>query len=218
MKKYPRTFHLPFSQEVHSDDKVMDISVLNKMIEDKTDIVITEKLDGGNTCLKNDGVFARSHSGVTNHETFDYIKNKHFYPNQHLIKKDIKIFGENLYGIHSIEYTNLKDYFYVFNIIKNHYFLSIKDLEDTVKLFNFKLVPIIYKGPIKSIKWLKDFLEIELKKESDLGGMREGFVIRNAASFKEDNFVDNVFKYVRKNHVQTDAHWSKNWKKAELNK
>jgi hypothetical protein len=218
MKKYPRTFHLPFSQEVHSDDKVMDETILEEMIKNKTIIVITEKLDGGNACLKEEGVFARSHSGVTNHETFDYIKNKHYYPNKHLINNGLKIFGENMYGIHSIEYTNLKDYFYVFNMVVDGNFISFTEVEEKTKTFNMQLVPVVYKGIIKSKKWLEEFMKKELEKASELGGQREGFVIRNQLSFPEEDFVKNVFKYVRKNHVQTDEHWSKNWKKAKLNK
>lgn len=31
MKKYPRTYHLPFSPEVHSDDKLCDINDRHEM-------------------------------------------------------------------------------------------------------------------------------------------------------------------------------------------
>ena len=39
----------------------------------------------------------------------------------------------------------------------------------------------------------------------------EGFVVRNVDSFAYEDFSKNVAKYVRKNHVQTDEHWTKNW-------
>lgn len=29
-------------------------------------------------------------------------------------------------------------------------------------------------------------------------------------------FARNVFKYVRKGHVKTDEHWTRNWKRARL--
>jgi hypothetical protein len=51
---------------------------------------------------------------------------------------------------------------------------------------------------------------------SALGGIREGFVVRTEASFMEDDFGQNVLKYVRANHVQTDEHWTRNWRKAQL--
>jgi len=39
------------------------------------------------------------------------------------------------------------------------------------------------------------------------GGEQEGYVIRIAETFPEQDFPLNVAKFVRKNHVQTDAHW-----------
>jgi hypothetical protein len=48
------------------------------------------------------------------------------------------------------------------------------------------------------------------------GDTREGVVIRNAGEFPVDEFSNNVCKWVRPNHVQTDEHWTKNWKKATL--
>ncbi len=52
----------------------------------------------------------------------------------------------------------------------------------------------------------------------------EGFVIRNQHSFHTndgtlpvaENEFNNVFKLVRKSHVQTDIHWTKTWKPARL--
>lgn len=55
MKKYPRTYHLPFSPEVHSDDKLCDISDVKHIIDEKIEVVISEKLDGG-ACLAFDTI------------------------------------------------------------------------------------------------------------------------------------------------------------------
>lgn len=35
--------------------------------------------------------------------------------------------------------------------------------------------------------------------------------------FHNDDFVDNVAKWVRANHVQTTSHWTKNWRKSKIN-
>ena len=43
---------------------------------------------------------------------------------------------------------------------------------------------------------------------SQLGGDREGYVVRLAGSFHYRAFRQSVAKYVRKNHVQTDDHWA----------
>ena len=83
---------------------------------------------------------------------------------------------------------------------------------------NMLTTPLVYFGPIISVEWLEEFLASELKKQSALGGEKEGFVVRTKNRFHMDDFKKNVFKYVRKGHVQTDQkHWSKNWKKATLN-
>jgi hypothetical protein len=44
----------------------------------------------------------------------------------------------------------------------------------------------------------------------------EGIVSRNAAGYEVNAFAQNVFKYVRKGHVKTDEHWTRNWKRAAL--
>jgi len=218
--KYPRTYHLSFSPEIHSDDKVCNMNFVNGLIDDEIEIVITEKLDGGNTCCSPTGLFARSHAQETICPSFNYIKNVHYYPNLiNIIDHDINVYGENLYAIHSIEYTNLKDYFYVFNILdrKSGMYNSYYDMVKWATDHNMKTTPLIYDGLIKSMEWLKEFLGDELKKPSELGGEKEGFVVRVKKKFHKNNFSKNVFKYVRKGHVQTDQHWSKNWKKAKLN-
>ena len=56
LQKYPRTFHLPISPGVSSDDKVhKDISILNNK-----EVVVTLKMDGDNTSIYNDYYHARS--------------------------------------------------------------------------------------------------------------------------------------------------------------
>jgi hypothetical protein len=44
----------------------------------------------------------------------------------------------------------------------------------------------------------------------------EGIVSRNAAAFQCELFARNVFKWVRKGHVKTNEHWTRNWKRAQL--
>ena len=40
--------------------------------------------------------------------------------------------------------------------------------------------------------------------------------MRLANEFPINEFSHSVCKWVRPNHVQTDEHWTRNWKKAEL--
>lgn len=68
--KYPRTYHLPFSLGITSDDKMLkDISCFHN-----NNIVITEKMDGENITMTNDRIYARSIDSK-NHISREYIKN-----------------------------------------------------------------------------------------------------------------------------------------------
>ena len=210
--KYARTRHFSFSPEIHSDDKVQfDISSLIG-----NEIVITEKADGGNTGMNYLYIYGRTHALPTTCSTFDYIKAVHFYPKKDNFNKNYMYFGENLYAIHSIKYTNLKDYFYLFNIQNKDVMLSFDTMVEEAKRLAFKTVPVVFRGILNTEKELKQLLEKEIKKESYFGGEIEGFVVRVADEFKMEDFSKKVVKYVRKGHVQSDKHWKENWKKQEL--
>jgi hypothetical protein len=51
LTKYPRTFHLPFSLAVSSDDKLLQS--LDSFVGNR--VIVTEKMDGENTSLYSDG-------------------------------------------------------------------------------------------------------------------------------------------------------------------
>lgn len=79
-----------------------------------------------------------------------------------------------------------------------------------------ELVPILFKGKVNSEKELNDLVNDLVNKPSDLGGEREGIVVRNAGLFHNDDFTDNVMKWVRKDHVKTDEHWTRRWRKSQI--
>lgn len=217
VKKYPRTYHFPFSPGKGSDDKVhysWEEYLKNKCL------IYTEKLDGGNTQINKDGVFARSISGPTNHPSFDHLKAKWSTIRYEL--GGLTLYGENMFAIHSIEYTNLTSYFYLFAAKYESWSLSKtttewlawKDVEELAAWIGYPTVPVLKYDPKKTVEQnISEFM----KTESALGGLKEGVVVRNYCEFNEDNFENNVIKYVRANHVQTDQHWSYNWKQAKLN-
>lgn len=211
MSKYNRTYHLPWSPGSTSDDKIsQDVSSLIGI-----DIVITEKLDGSNSSITNKGVYARSH--------VDFSKNpwdKEIWNIWQRIKNDLSdgvfLFGENMEGIHSIEYTNLTSYFYIFGVRDNNIWIPWESVEEYAFLLDLPTAPILFKGIVNSEKELKDLTESLVKNPSKLGGTIEGIVVRNADMFHNDDFAENVMKWVRPNHVQTDVHWTRNWKKAQI--
>jgi hypothetical protein len=195
-RKYPRTFHFPFSEGVSSDDKIQDnLSLL------KDDIVISLKLDGENTNLYNDYIHARSLDS-RNHPSRDWVKKFHAEI-KHNIPENFRICGENLYAKHSIYYDNLPSYFLVFSIWDGDTCLSWDDTIEYSKLLNLKLVPVIFNGKFEgSVEDFQRFLKESLDTEGN-----EGYVVRRRDSFSINEFPTSVIKYVRKNHVQTDNHW-----------
>jgi hypothetical protein len=64
---------------------------------------------------------------------------------------------------------------------------------------------------------LKDIVDKLVSEPSELGGEREGIVVRNAGLFHNDDFKENVMKWVRYGHVKTDEHWTRNWKRSKIN-
>ena len=211
MSKYNRTYHLPFSPGSTNDDRISDdaISLLG------IDIVITEKLDGENTGMTRDGVYARSHAAFTESAWSREVRQLHSMIKSS-IDEDVFIFGENMEGIHSIEYTNLKSYFYMFGVRDNNIWIPWEGVEEYSYLLDIPTVPVLFKGVISSEKELQQIVEDLVRQPSALGGKREGIVIRNAGMFHNDDFSENVMKWVRKGHVQTTSHWTRNWKKARL--
>lgn len=207
--KYGRTYHLPFSEGVTSDDKILwDWQTLLEQ-----PILITEKLDGENSCLKSTGAYARSHLSPTRNP---WAKN--MWEIWERIKHDLgtlEIFGENLYGIHSIEYECLSYHFYVFAIRDGDQWLSWEEVLFYAELLELPTVPVLEAGSFTE-EMVKNFIEKRMMLGSVFGGDCEGFVLRNANSYSADKFKHNVLKFVRKNHVKTNEHWTRYWKRAAL--
>ena len=93
---------------------------------------------------------------------------------------------------------------------------SWEEVEEYAYLLDLPTAPILFKGTVDSYKELKALIEKLVAEPSALGGIREGVVARVAKEFSDDEFSSSVFKWVRKDHVQTDKHWTKNWKWAKL--
>ena len=179
--------------------------------EGMRDVVITEKLDGENTTVYSDGyIHARSMDG-TNHPSRNWVKS-FMGPRAHDIPEGWRVCGENVYGIHSIEYSKLNTFFFVFAVVdETNKVLAWDDVDEFCQLLEMVTVPIIYRGP-----WDEEKISQMIPGTSRFGDHAEGYVMRNAKSFPMDEYGLNVAKYVRKGHIQTDDHWTKNWKPATL--
>ncbi|MDF1697667.1 MAG: RNA ligase family protein [Saprospiraceae bacterium] len=213
-KKYCRSLHAQISLGTTSDDRFMPngyVSSFAKM--DK--LILTEKLDGQNNCFNKHGVFARSHTAPTQHPW-----DKPLIERWQLIKSDLndlEIFGENMYGVHSIGYSKLESYFYVFAVREKGTWLSWEEVNFYANLLDFPVVPEIQiKTELKDLfvatedenkilsQWLTANLgmtwEESVNSPGLLGGYdpetnkscSEGFVIRNSTSFRTNQGEINV--------------------------
>lgn len=213
MSKYNRTYHLPWSPGATSDDKI-STDVENLV---GTEIVITEKLDGENTGMTDKGVYARSHAAFTTSPWSREVRLLHKMKVEDQLGEGVFLFGENMEGVHSIEYTNLDSYFYIFGVRDNNIWIPWQQVEEYSYLLDIPTVPVLFRGVVNSVKELKDLVEDLVSKPSKLGGPIEGVVVRNAGMFHNDDFADNVQKWVRKDHVTTnDKHWTRNWQRAKI--
>ena len=222
-KKYGRTYHYPFSPGTTSDDRINhnyweDVSRLSQVIH-------TEKLDGENNCLSRYGVFARSHAAPTVSAWTQDIRSRWSSIKHDL--GDVEIFGENLFAIHSIEYKNLEHYFYVFAVRQLDVWLGWEEVNFYASMFDFPTVPELAVVTPSTEQDFRSSVLLLTEERSALDSWdtetqkpcsREGVVTRNANTFPVTDFEHNVFKYVRKGHVKTDEHWTRNWRRAKLNR
>jgi hypothetical protein len=220
-RKYGRTYHYPFSPGTTSDDRInhnywYDINKINT-------IVHTEKLDGENNCVSRYGVFARSHAAPTTSAWSRAIRER-----WELIKNDlgdVELFGENLYAVHSIEYRKLEHHYYVFAVRIQDIWLSWDEVKFYAAMFDFPTVPELkIVKPADELSFRDDVLTLVAQPSlfdsydtiTEKPCIREGIVSRNTAEYPVLDFAHNAFKYVRKGHVKTDEHWTRNWRRARL--
>jgi hypothetical protein len=224
-KKYGRTYHYDFSPGTTSDDRINwewreDVQKIDKVMH-------SEKMDGENTCLNGIGVFARSHAAPTRHSWADHLRQKHAMIRKDLEENELDIFGENLYAIHSIIYPKIESHFYVFGVRCKDKWLSWEESKWYADFFEYPMVPILGTQDTVDPELIKQYVEEECIKPSVFDSFqnntdpllpcrKEGLVTRNVGEFSVDEFKENVFKYVRKDHVQTDEHWSSRIVRANL--
>jgi len=205
-KKYCRSLHAHISLGTTSDDRFMPDGYVHEFAKMEK-LILTEKLDGQNNCFNKFGVFARSHATTSAHpwdkpliERWELIKND---------LNDLEIFGENMFGIHSIAYSELESYFYVFAIREHDNWLSWEEVKFYANLLDFPTVPEypihhalrdfmpLHKNENEALSnWLTSNLGMTWEESVETSGLlggydpetneacSEGFVIRNSESFE----------------------------------
>ena len=216
--KYPRTYHLPWSPGATKDDKKLRGNWFNYFKGEE--IVITEKLDGENIHMSSKDCYARSDGAPTrslwSRNIWDPSDGLYWKVKPLIVGTNETIYGENLYGEHSIHYDKLPAYWFMFAVNDENEWYSWDDVKLIANWLELPTVPELWRGKIESEEQLKELVDKYVNEPSLFGSQREGIVIRVTKAFQSDEFSHYVCKWVRPNHVTTDEHWTKNCKKATL--
>ena len=210
--KYPRTPYWPWSPFIGRDDGVHPNP--SRFVGEP--VVVTEKLDGGTTLLHAGKVYARSVSAPSEGKWMAMVKKHHAWK---VHEPGVHLYGEDIYGVHSIEYEPVAEHetFYAFALRDaDGAFASFAEVEAYAREREIPVVPVLFKGRFQSIAEIRAFVERAHGESSMLGGEREGVVLRLARGFQAPEFPSNVCKSVRPGHVQTDEHWTRNWRPCRL--
>lgn len=189
--KYPRTYHLPWSEDVHADDRVLN-SV--ELFEGRR-VIVTEKLDGENTTMYQDHIHARSLDSDSN-MTRHWVKG--FWGRISIdIPREWRVCGENLFATHAIHYADLPGYFMGFSVWDDaNVCQSWETTVEWFKLLDIPVVPVLYDG----------IFDAAVIKQLYQHGS-EGYVVRLADRFPYARFRYSVAKFVREGHIKTTKHW-----------
>jgi hypothetical protein len=194
--KQPRTPHLPWSEGRSGDD----ISLADVAAFAGQEVVVTAKLDGENTTLTNDRLYARSPDGIP-HRSQAWVRQLHGHIGWEIPAR-WRVVGENVYAEHSIHYEGLPSYFFLFALWnERNSCLSWDETEEWASLLGLETVPVLYRG-----NWDEELVK-SCHPRPVWASVAEGYVVRLAGEFSYADFRRSVAKYVRHDHVTTDRHW-----------
>ena len=209
--KYFRTPHVPWSVGGTADDKkVAGVGhLLGKRIR------VSEKLDGENSTLTREGVFARSHDGPPVHPSNDWIKSR-WAERRHLISPGLSVFVENVFALHSIWYARMaaeRQYLHVIGVRDDstgvHW--STEEVDMMAEELGLPVAPVIFDGVVNTEEELQRIMPGDGRAPSAWRGIpvkmvgrepvicagytadsniREGEVVRVCNSFKMPDATD----------------------------
>lgn len=205
--KYPRTPYWPSSPSIAPDDRVID----DPRALIGPEVVITEKLDGQCTLLHRGIAYPRSIAHPQRAPWLAMTRKHHAWKTANL---DVLAYGEDIYGVHSIEYAPVAENrtLYLFALRRKETFASYDDLTDFAARLKIPTAPLLWRGRLRSEREADRLMAEFHAQPSALGADREGIVIRTAGAFCARDFGSHTAKSVRRDHVQTDVHWTRNWR------
>ncbi|KAH8924717.1 hypothetical protein BT69DRAFT_1296205 [Atractiella rhizophila] len=224
--KFPRTAHLLDLGAVGQDDLVD--AEINEKLEDGTELVITEKVDGaqlGFSLSSSGGIRIQNrshyiHSGE--HPQFSLISSwlhTHSCQLQKILGRDDTfleryiLFGEWLVAKHSIQYDRLEDWFYAFDLYdrKDDTWYARELLEDLLRDTHvdeeagegIRAVPLILRA--KTIPFNQKLKDMTEEASAFYDGKREGVYVK----WERNGRVLRRGKVVRADFLAGDEHWSR---------
>ena len=198
-KKYPKTFHLPYSEKLSSKD---DRRHSTDDHFNGKEVIVTIKMDGENTSIYNDTSHARSIDSLIDSEDRRWIESLR-HTKLSMLREGIRVCGENLFYKHTCEYNNLEDMFYCFSIWDKEVCLSWDDTTNMCDQLGIITVPVIYRGIYDKDTVMSIFKDYSNRTLDDV----EGFVVRLAESFEYNQFKWCVSKFVNRTFEIPPQHW-----------
>ena len=113
-------------------------------------------------------VYGRSHAEEATHASFGPIKQLAAQLQYLLSEEDYEqmwLFGENLFGIHSIEYDGLGGYFYLFGVLRGTTWASWQEVEQVGEMTGIPVVPVLFRGTIRSMGDVEGWMSSRLHSE-----------------------------------------------------
>lgn len=212
--KFPRTKHIVNLGAMARDDLLMDKKDIDTMLS--SEIIVEEKIDGANLGFRLDPstnkIVAQNRSHYVCSSSHPQFKKLDGWieSNKSGLMKILSggnniIYGEWLFSKHSINYTNLPDYFIMFDLydIGSNTFYSRDWVEKKIEETGINLVPLIFKGKT-TIDKLKTLAQ---SKSQFYDGVVEGVYVRSCD--KKTNKLKLRAKIVRADFISGDEHWTK---------
>mmetsp|Transcript_42834 Transcript_42834/g.101133 ORF Transcript_42834/g.101133 Transcript_42834/m.101133 type:complete len:371 (-) Transcript_42834:276-1388(-) len=180
---FPRTPHLAFSPGVGGDDIVRGSEgvVLNGR-----EVVITEKLDGGNCCFFQGKVYARTHAHETSLPWFSAAKQiAATVAAEGTLPPHTALFLENMEAVHSIDYGHLPSPVFVIAALRldapTPTLFAWDDLCALARSLGLPTPPVLHRGSGVQEVWLEEWAQQQQLAPSLLAARAapsEGFVVR----------------------------------------
>jgi hypothetical protein len=206
--KYPHTPYLEFSPS--ADERDVDESgyIKTDMLVGKP-LYVTVKMDGSNMFMDTEKVAARNGQDAV-HKSFDMAKALHANIRKD-IPENVQVFCEWLYAKHSIHYSGdmaVPDFCLVIGAYNrvNQLWYGFSDTYDLAQSLDLQMVPVI-RLDFRAKTAGGITARVTEYGENAVKQGHEGVVIRSMYPCMYSQFQENIGKYVRRNHVQTDTHW-----------